>query len=86
MLADVQEYLEYNQEELDLTAVFELIQVPEKDTCDRRGIPHLHALLNNMPVILAYNNGKAKREIIVVSSSTDLLIQSNKSSNVSNVI
>lgn len=53
-LANVQSYLEATRyEEIDLTHAFELIEVPEREICGQRGLPHLHALLNGIPVLLA---------------------------------
>lgn len=82
-LANVQQYFEtVHYQEVDLTRLFEMIEVPEKDVCGKRGLPHIHARLNGIPVILARFDSNRKPEVIVVSSSTDLLIKSNKSVNV----
>lgn len=86
-LANVQQYFERNQRdnELDLTNKFHLVDLPEKDTCGKKAEPHIHAFLNGIPVILTLGGSKNQAEVIVVSSSTDLLIKSNKSTNVSRI-
>lgn len=82
-LADVQQYFERNQkDEIDLTNKFALVDQPERDTCGKKAEPHIHALLNGIPVILTLGaiSKKANHpDVIMVSSSTDLLIKSNKS-------
>lgn len=92
-LANVQQYVERNHKgkEIDLVETFQMVGTAEKDTCGRKALPHLHAKLNGIPVILSCactrsgsSSGGGSRasknqpEVIVVSSSTDLLIKMNR--------
>lgn len=52
-LSDVQAYLEaVCGGNVDLLNLFELAELPETHDCGHRGLPHLHATLNGIPVIL----------------------------------
>lgn len=89
----MQEYLERNEaDEIDIVNLFELNPVPEKDGCDKKGIPHLHAMFNGVPVVLRLINENfsptanitdQQRDVIIISSSAELIVDrlDNKSKN-----
>lgn len=52
-LANVQQYIEKCKGgEIDLTNKLILTDTLEKNNCGKQSIPHMHALLNGVPVIL----------------------------------
>lgn len=56
-LAEVRKYLKNvdNGEEVDMINQIRLTGYPKKECCSRQDIPHLHAKLNGIPIVVKLN-------------------------------